>query len=50
MKRVNYYLTERQIERLHEEARKTGLSVSELIRRAVDAMLAKAEKRRSEKP
>lgn len=39
MKRVNYHLTEKQIaelQRLHEQ---TGLSVAEMIRRAVDAYI-----------
>ena len=36
MKRVNYHLTENQIEKLKTLSRVTGLSVAELIRRAVD--------------
>jgi hypothetical protein len=40
MKRTNFYLTEKQVERLHQRAEKEGLAVSELIRRAVDAFLA----------
>jgi len=44
MKRVNYHLTEDQIARLKAIAEKTGLSVAELIRRAVDALLGKHEK------
>lgn len=40
MKRTNFYLTEKQVERLHERSEKEGLAVSELIRRAVDAFLA----------
>ena len=40
MKRTNFYLTETQMERLHERAEKEGVAVSELIRRAVDAFLA----------
>src|SRR5581483_121224 len=33
MKRTNFYLTEKQVERLHQRAEKEGLAVSELIRR-----------------
>jgi len=40
MKRTNFYLTEKQMERLHERAEKEGVAISELIRRAVDAFLA----------
>lgn len=36
MKRVNYYLPENQIKRLVELSKRTGLSMSELIRRALD--------------
>lgn len=50
MIRVNYHLTERQLSRLKAEAERTGLSVAELIRRAVDAMLGKVEKTRRTKP
>ncbi len=41
MTRVNYNLTEQQIARLKEMAKETGLSVSELIRRAIDAFLTR---------
>ena len=41
MRRVNYHLTDQQIVRLKARSAATGLSVAELIRRAVDAMLAK---------
>jgi arsenate reductase-like glutaredoxin family protein len=41
MKRVNYYLTEIQIKTLKALAEKTGLKVSELIRRAIDQYLSK---------
>lgn len=37
MKRVNYHLTEQQIEQLHNISQETGLTVAEIIRRAVDA-------------
>jgi hypothetical protein len=44
MKRVNLFLSEKQIEALKRLARKTGLSYSELIRRAIDKFL-RAERR-----
>ena len=44
MTRLNFYLSDAQITALRAMAEKTGLSVSELIRRAVDLMLAKPEK------
>ncbi|MFH0904921.1 MAG: ribbon-helix-helix protein, CopG family [Methanobacteriota archaeon] len=37
MKRVNYHLTAKQIEALKTESIETGLSVAELIRRAIDS-------------
>jgi len=39
MKRVNYHLTEEQIGRLQSLSGKTGLTVAEIIRRAVDEYL-----------
>ena len=42
MRRRNMHLAEQQIERLEALAEKTGLSVAELIRRAIDRYL-KAE-------
>jgi len=39
MKRVNYHLTEDEIDRLQSFSDKTGLSVAEVIRRAVDEYL-----------
>jgi len=44
MKRVNYHLTEMQIESLRRFSKKTGLSVAELIRRAIDEYLKKRKK------
>jgi hypothetical protein len=41
MKRVNYHLTSGQVERLRALARETGLSVAEIIRRAVDEYLGR---------
>jgi hypothetical protein len=40
MKRTNLYLTNRQMERLKERSESEGLSLAELVRRAVDAFLA----------
>ena len=45
MKRVNYHLTEEQIRRLQSLAERTGLTVAEIIRRAVDEYLDRREKR-----
>jgi Arc/MetJ-type ribon-helix-helix transcriptional regulator len=45
MIRVNYHLTEMQVAKLRAMSGKTGLSVAELIRRAIDALLGKEEKR-----
>jgi predicted DNA binding CopG/RHH family protein len=39
MKRVNYHLTEKQIESFKKLSKETGLSVAELIRRAIDDYL-----------
>jgi hypothetical protein len=39
MKRVNYHLTELQIKLLNILSKKTGLSMAEIIRRAVDKYL-----------
>lgn len=39
MKRVNYHLTDSQLERLQALSGKRGMAVAELIRRAVDAFL-----------
>lgn len=44
MKPITHHLTERQIERLRAEAKRSGLTVAELIRRAIDAWLEKADK------
>ncbi len=37
MKPVKVFLTEEQHERLREESRRTGLRMSDLVRRALDA-------------
>jgi predicted DNA-binding protein len=44
MVRVNYHLTDAQVRRLKAESSRTGLSVAELIRRAIDAYLEKSRK------
>lgn len=49
MKAITHHLTEQQIERLQAESKRTGLPVSELIRRAIDAWLDKVEKSRKGK-
>lgn len=41
MKRVNYHLTTKQIEALKQASESTGLSVAELIRRALDSWMQK---------
>ena len=41
MKRVNYHLSEQQIAKLKAESKRTGLTVAEIIRRAIDAYLKK---------
>jgi predicted DNA binding CopG/RHH family protein len=46
MKRVNYYLPERQMESLKEESSRLGLSISELIRRAIDEWIQRQKKGR----
>ncbi|HLJ33147.1 MAG TPA: CopG family transcriptional regulator [Ktedonobacteraceae bacterium] len=40
MNRTNVYLTEKQHARLHVRAHQEGVSMAELIRRAVDSFLA----------
>lgn len=41
MKRISYHLTDAQIKRLKELSEQTGLSVAELIRRAIDEYVKK---------
>ncbi len=43
--RVGFYLTDLQIKNLKKASKKTGLTVSEIIRRAVDEELKKYEKK-----
>lgn len=47
MKRVNCHLTDSQIKKLKQLSDNTGMSVAELIRRAIDEYLRK-QKERSE--
>jgi len=35
-KRMNFYLTDVEVKRLNEMSKKTGLSASEILRRAID--------------
>ena len=49
MKRVNYHLAEEQIKRLQGLGEKTGLSVAEIIRRAVDEYLDRKERKNMKK-
>jgi predicted DNA-binding protein len=42
MKRINYHVTEDQFSRLKDASERTGLSVAELIRRAIDSYLGSA--------
>jgi len=49
MKRVNYHLTEEQIGRLQSLSGKTGLTVAEIIRRAVDEYLDRKERENMKK-
>ena len=37
--RVGFYLTDNEVKELKKASKKTGLSVSELIRRAIDGYL-----------
>ena len=45
MKRVNYHLTEKEIKQLKALSKKAGLSIAEIIRRAVDEYLQKEIKK-----
>lgn len=46
MKRTNIHLAPDQIERLREAAERKGVSVAELIRRAIEVYLEKDDRRR----
>jgi predicted DNA-binding protein len=43
MKRVNYHLTDDQLRKLRQLSKSTGLSVAEIIRRAVDRFIIEAK-------
>ena len=43
MKRINTYLTEKEIKELGKLAKQMGLTVAELIRRAIDKYLQEQE-------
>jgi predicted DNA-binding protein len=43
MKRTNVHLAEPQLKRLAQLSKKTGLTVAELIRRAIDEYLEKTQ-------
>lgn len=49
MKRTNIHLAPDQVERLREVAERKGVSVAELIRRAIEAYLDAEERRRVRK-
>jgi hypothetical protein len=49
MPRVGLYLTEPQVKKLKDISNKTGLAVSDLIRRALDDWLEKFEERERKK-
>jgi predicted DNA-binding protein len=49
MKRVNYHLTEAEITRLQALSINTGLSVAEIIRRAIDEYLDRKERKNMKK-
>jgi len=41
MIKLNFYLPKPQLEKLQKESRETGLSIAELIRRAIDLYFRK---------
>jgi len=45
MKRVNIFLTDKQITGLKKLSKKTGLSVAELVRRLIDERLSEKKPR-----
>ncbi len=40
MKRTNVYLSDKQLERLRERAEREGVTMAELVRRALDVFMA----------
>jgi predicted DNA-binding protein len=49
MKRTNIHLAPDQIERLREAAERKGVSVAELVRRAIEAYLNVEERRKKKR-
>lgn len=45
MKRVNFYISKLQIDRLGKLAKRSGLSASEILRRAIDEYWEKESKK-----
>ncbi len=43
--RMNFYLTDIEVKRLNEMAKRTGLTASEIIRRAIDEYWDRFEKK-----
>ena len=44
-KRLNFYLTDIQVKRLQTMSKKTGLTASEILRRAIDEYWEKFERK-----
>ena len=44
MQRINLHLTKQQVKALRQVCRSTGLSLAELVRRAIDAYLSTLRK------
>ena len=44
-KRMNFYLTDVEVKRLNEMAKKTGLTASEIVRRAIDEYWERFERK-----
>jgi predicted DNA-binding protein len=48
MKKLNFYLTEKQYQKLQEISRSTGLTMAEIIRRAMDMYLEQRKETNNE--
>ena len=44
-KRMNFYLTDVEVKRLNEMSKKTGLTASEIVRRAIDEYWERFERK-----
>jgi len=44
-RRANFYLTDNQLEEIKKRSQKTGLSCSEILRRAIDEYLDRQKKK-----